>query len=72
MNLHPEWKTLHRKGSVRAMIAGALVQGLGGAWSSLPSQITAAIPLWVVFAVSGGFFVAGLVLSYVQGEDHAG
>ena len=72
MRLHEDWKSLHRRGSVRAMIAGAVVQAAGGAWSSLPGSVTSAIPLWAVCAVSGGFFVAGLALSYVQGGTNAG
>jgi hypothetical protein len=60
------WRTLHRRNSVRALILGAVVQAAGGAWSTVPNFYFYQMPRWLPFAVSGAIFVLGLVAAYTH------
>lgn len=67
--LHPDWKRLHQRGDVRALIVGAVVQAAGGAWSALPGAVLDRLPAWAPWAVSGVIFAACLIVSYTRGGD---
>lgn len=60
------WRKAHKRNSVRALIAGAIVQAAGGAWAALPGSYVDRLPGWVPFAVSGAIFAYGLWGAYTH------
>jgi hypothetical protein len=64
---HPTTQHKRRRHhSVYALIIGAIVQALGGAWASVPGALIDRLPRWAPFAVSGCIFVYGLWGAYTQ------
>jgi Na+/proline symporter len=62
----PYWRKAHKRHSVRAMIAGAVVSAVGAAWASLPDALVDRLPMWVVLCVPTAIFVLGLIGAYMH------
>ncbi|MGQ7937364.1 DUF7940 domain-containing protein [Paraburkholderia sp. D1E] len=60
------WRKAHKRNSVKALIAGSVVQAIGGAWAAVPGAYLDRLPMWVPFAVSGVIFAFGLWSAYTH------